>query len=100
MNAAALRFTGFGVEIDAALLAEKTTLIHKARVTLIEHCIVEALILSREDSERAISELNAQLRVCSQIVDGEGKPLIVPSEHLHPSVWKYTQLVIRGSHLK
>ena len=100
LNAATTRYTTFGAEMNPEYRKEQDALIHQARVTLIERNMVEALFLSLVDPVKGITGLNTQIRMCGQVLDAKGKPLIVPSEHLHPSVWRSAQLVIRGGSLE
>ena len=64
----------FAEEMEDDTKAAVTDLIHVARVSLVEHNILEALVKSLSDQEGAITELNKQMNICTQVKDAEGSP--------------------------
>ena len=93
------RFQMFGSEMDKELKQDVLANIRIARITLVEHNIAEALFLAANNTEKApqaIIDINAQIKLTTQALDESGQPLIVPSKHLHPCIWRNAQKVIRG----
>ena len=90
------RHKKFNCDMDSKYAAEIVQLLRAARVMLVEHAMCEALFLSKSSVSAAVTELNAQIKMCSAGLDQDNKPLVKPAEHLHKVIWKNCQRVIRG----
>lgn len=80
----------YGKTTDEKLQEEVAKTIFQSKVTLIECHLVNALVTSETDPEEAAERINEQVK-------GFPDAGVLPMKHLHKSVWKHAQMVMRGN---
>ena len=89
----------FGRDIDESLKADICKLLDAARVTLVEHAMMEAQLLYGIDRNVAVDAINNQIKLCLDSRDQNGDTAIKPATMLHPAIWRHCQRAIAGKSL-
>lgn len=78
-------------EAEPELMTNVDKEIARGRETLVEHNLIEAVILSFHDREKAVADINLQFRMCAAIV-----PPIQPATALQPYLWQVLTAVVKN----
>ena len=78
----------FGEDLNETLSKTVNDVLFRARVTLVQHHIIDALCMQGKDHANAVDAINSQLRMCSAALGEDKKPIIRPQEHFNLIVFK------------
>ena len=79
----------FGCTLDSTTTKEVDEVLLRARATLAEHVILDALKKHDTEWEQGVDDIN-------DVVKGFGAGKLKPSEHLHRALWRFAQQMIKG----